>query len=140
VVWLTYREAGPSAGTYRSANAVLRMKAAADPVLVLADWAGRSASLPTSWFSADGIHLGPDAAREMADLIADTLDLLPLPPDPNACQITDSQITDTQVTDTQITDTTAVVAPAVAAPSGADIRGAAQADQGAVRLNLRCPA
>jgi hypothetical protein len=125
VVWLTYREAGPSAGKYRADNVVLRAMAAADPMLVLADWAARSAFLPTSWFSADGIHLGADAAKEMADLIADTLDVLPQRPDPSACRITDTTIPDVTV---------------VAAPGGTDLREGAHASETALRLNLRCPA
>jgi hypothetical protein len=124
VVWLTYREAGASAGKYRADNAVLRTKAAADPMLVIADWAARSARLPTSWFSADGIHLGADAAKAMAGLIADTLDLLPQRPDPSACLIT---------------DTTVAVADAVATAGGTALDEGAQASQTAARLNLRCP-
>jgi hypothetical protein len=74
VIWLTYREAG-NAARYQESNAVLRSRT--DPELVIADWATRSASMPTSWFSADGIHLGPQAAVAMGELIGDTLDHLP---------------------------------------------------------------
>ncbi len=78
VIWLTYREAG-SAGNvtrFRESNAVLRSRT--DPELSLADWASRSAAMPASWFSADGIHLGPQAVAAMAELIGDSLDhLLP---------------------------------------------------------------
>ena len=78
VIWLTYREAG-TAGTvarFRESNAVLRSRT--DPELVIADWASRSAGLPAGWFSSDGIHLGPQAAAAMANLIGDALDgLLP---------------------------------------------------------------
>ncbi len=80
VVWLTYREAG-SAGNvarFRQSNAVLRSRT--DPELVIADWAARSAGMPASWFSADGIHLGPQAAAAMGALIGDTLDLVPIVP------------------------------------------------------------
>jgi hypothetical protein len=73
VIWLTYREVG-NVAQYRQSNAVLRSRT--DPELVIADWAGRSASLPASWFSGDGIHLGAQAAAAMADLIGDTLDQL----------------------------------------------------------------
>lgn len=73
VIWLTYREAG-NVGQYRRNNAVLRSRT--DPELVIADWASRSANLPASWFSGDGIHLGGQAAAAMADLIGDTLDQL----------------------------------------------------------------
>ena len=73
VIWLTYREAG-NVGQYRRSNAVLRSRT--DPELVVADWATRSASMPASWFSGDGIHLGGQAAAAMADLIGDTLDQL----------------------------------------------------------------
>ena len=78
VVWLTYREAGTAGnvGRFRESNAVLRSRS--DPELVLADWASRSAAMPASWFSADGIHLGPQAVAAMAELIGDALDhLLP---------------------------------------------------------------
>jgi hypothetical protein len=77
VVWLTYREAGHSGrvAQYEASNSVLRAKAAEYPELVLADWAERSRSLPASWFSRDGLHLGAPAATAMAGLIADTLDL-----------------------------------------------------------------
>jgi hypothetical protein len=73
VIWLTYREVG-NVGQYRRSNAVLRSRT--DPELVVADWAARSASMPASWFSGDGIHLGGQAAAAMADLIGDTLDEL----------------------------------------------------------------
>jgi hypothetical protein len=74
VIWLTYREAGDAghAEQYRQSNAVLRSRA--DPELVIADWATRSATMPSSWFSADGIHLGPQASAAMGELIGDTLD------------------------------------------------------------------
>ncbi len=76
VIWLTYREAGGpgNATRFRESNAVLRSRN--DPELVLADWATLSAGMPSSWFSADGIHLGPQAAAAMGELIGDTLDLL----------------------------------------------------------------
>lgn len=85
VVWLTYREAGPSATRYRAHNAVVRLKDIAYPELTVADWATLSATMPTSWFSADGIHLGAKAAERMADLIADAIDLLPSPSTANSC-------------------------------------------------------
>ncbi|MEY2400985.1 MAG: hypothetical protein QOJ08_1096 [Ilumatobacteraceae bacterium] len=76
VVWLTYREAGGAGNEerFRQSNAVLRNRT--DPELVIADWASRSAAMPSSWFSADGIHLGPQASAAMGDLIGDTLDQL----------------------------------------------------------------
>ena len=76
VIWLTYREAGGAANAerFRQSNAVLRSRT--DPELVIADWAARSAGMPPSWFSADGIHLGPQAAAAMGTLIGDTLDVL----------------------------------------------------------------
>ena len=43
---------------FRANNAVLRAKAAEYPDLRIADWNARSAGLPHSWFSDDGIHLG----------------------------------------------------------------------------------
>ncbi|HTH07739.1 MAG TPA: hypothetical protein VL916_17800, partial [Ilumatobacteraceae bacterium] len=88
VVWLTYREAGPSAARFRAHNQLLRIRASTTPGLVIADWAARSAGLPTSWFSADGIHLGSDAAKSMADLIADTIDTLQWPQPATACNLT----------------------------------------------------
>ena len=80
VVWLTYREAGGAgnAERYRESNAVLRSRH--DPELILADWASISAGMPSSWFSADGIHLGGQAAAAMGDLIGDTLDQIPVVP------------------------------------------------------------
>ena len=80
VIWLTYREAGGAgnATRYRESNAVLRSRH--DPELVLADWASISAGMPSSWFSADGIHLGGQAAAAMGDLIGDTLDQIPVVP------------------------------------------------------------
>jgi hypothetical protein len=80
VIWLTYREAGGAgnAERYRESNAVLRSRH--DPELVLADWASISAGMPSSWFSADGIHLGGQAAAAMGDLIGDTLDQIPVVP------------------------------------------------------------
>ncbi|MEQ1699297.1 MAG: hypothetical protein ABMA25_04260 [Ilumatobacteraceae bacterium] len=77
VIWLTYREAGPSRSRFRAHNNVLRQKLAVYPDLHLADWAATSAFMPTSWFSADGIHLGGSAASGMAKLIADTIDRVP---------------------------------------------------------------
>ena len=79
VIWLTYREAGGegNAERFRQSNAVLRGRH--DPELLIADWATRSAGMPSSWFSADGIHLGPQAAAAIGDLIGDALDqLLPV--------------------------------------------------------------
>ncbi len=87
VVWLTYREAGPSATRYRAHNAVVRLKDIAYPELTVADWATLSATMPTSWFSADGIHLGAKAAEGMADLIADAIDLLPSSSPQNSCPV-----------------------------------------------------
>jgi hypothetical protein len=80
VIWLTYREAGGAGNEarFRQSNAVLRSRN--DPELVIADWASRSAGMPSSWFSADGIHLGPQAAAAMGDLIGDTLDQIPVVP------------------------------------------------------------
>jgi hypothetical protein len=74
VIWLTYREAGGAtiAAQLRQSNAILRSRT--DPELVIADWASRSATMPSSWFSADGIHLGSQAAAAIGDLIGDTLD------------------------------------------------------------------
>ncbi|MDO8365142.1 MAG: hypothetical protein Q7V88_19790 [Actinomycetota bacterium] len=90
VIWLTYRVAGSSGNRarFQAHNATLRAKTAVHPELRLADWASVSAGLPSSWFSADGIHLGGSAATAMADLIADTLDALPPvvpPPPPDRC-------------------------------------------------------
>lgn len=124
VVWLTYREAGPSASKFRAHNALLRSKAATHPNLILADWATRSAGLPSSWFSADGIHLGTDATIAMADLVADTLDTLPgwLPTSPCV-----------------LTATTAVATTAPPAPVTAVPTGAGDAALPANRLRLSCP-
>jgi hypothetical protein len=80
VIWLTYREAGGPGNVlrYRQSNTVLRSRP--DPELLLADWAIRSAGMPSNWFSADGIHLGAQAAAAMAELIGDTLDLVTFVP------------------------------------------------------------
>jgi hypothetical protein len=124
VVWLTYRQAGATAARYEAHNALLRQRAAADPMLVVADWATLSAGLPIAWFSADGIHLGPQAAEAMAGLIADTLDAI------------DAQLGDT---DCRITDTTVATAPTTtAAPTPSPARPA-RATAVAVRANLTCP-
>ncbi len=76
VIWLTYREAGGAANAerFRQSNAVLRSRH--DPELVIADWATVSAAMPSSWFSADGIHLGAQASAAMGELIGDALDAL----------------------------------------------------------------
>ncbi|MCU1364974.1 MAG: hypothetical protein JWL72_4042 [Ilumatobacteraceae bacterium] len=80
VIWLTYREAGPEASRSHRSNVVLHAKLAQYPELTLADWAGRSAGMPSGWFSADGIHLGVQAAAAMGVLIGDALDALPTVP------------------------------------------------------------
>ncbi|HEY0519141.1 MAG TPA: hypothetical protein VGC84_06575 [Ilumatobacteraceae bacterium] len=79
VIWLTYREAGGAGNVarFRQSNAVLRSRT--DPELILADWASISAGMPSSWFSADGIHLGVQAVGAMARLIGDTLDHVLVP-------------------------------------------------------------
>lgn len=124
VVWLTYRQPGASAARYAAHNAVLRQRAADEPMLVVADWATRSAGLPADWFSADGIHLGPQAAEAMSDLIADTLDAI------------DAQLGDT---DCRITSTTTTNAPTTTtAPTPSPARPA-RATATAARANLSCP-
>lgn len=90
VIWLTYRVAGPSASRFAAHNAVLRTRAAREPMLVIADWATRSRSMPSSWFSGDGIHLGRDATIAMADLVADTLDIVTAPMGGSKCVVTNS--------------------------------------------------
>lgn len=126
VVWLTYREAGPSAGRFRVHNALLRTKASSNPALVIADWAGVSARLPSSWFSGDGIHLGADAAKALADLIADTLDgLPPVTPPASPCHIADAPLS-----------ATSPVAPGTGT---ATVDGPASAVAASRRLNLWCP-
>ena len=129
VIWLTYREAGESASRFRAHNALLREQAAIHPELLLADWAAASAAMPSSWFSADGLHLGADAAKGMAQLIADTIDRLPphlgaeyVPPGP--CLIG---------------ATPAAAGPfAPSGPTAATIGGAAGAAAPARRLNVVC--
>ena len=88
VIWLTYRVAGPSASRFAAHNALLRARATGEPMLVIADWARRSAALPTSWFSGDGIHLGRDATIAMADLIGDTIDQIERAWDGSHCVVT----------------------------------------------------
>lgn len=123
VVWLTYRVAGPSASRFAAHNALLRAKAAVTPNLVIADWAGRSAALPSSWFSADGIHLGTDATIAMADLIGDTLDRITAAWDDSSCIITDTTV--------RLASSTTQAAHAAVGPS--------RALRAARRLQLWCP-
>lgn len=92
VVWLTYRVAGPSASRFAAHNALLRARAAREPMLVIADWARRTAPLPSSWFSGDGIHLGRDATVLMADLIGDTLDQIATAWSGSRCVVTNTSI------------------------------------------------
>jgi len=129
VIWLTYREAGESANRFRAHNALLRQKAAEHPELTLADWAARSAAMPRSWFSADGLHLGADAAEGMATLIADAID--ELPPDLGVEYVPDGPC--------RISDTTAVPPPTPPVQSGGPpTLHAATAAEPARRLQLRC--
>jgi lysophospholipase L1-like esterase len=129
VIWLTYREDGDSASRLRAHNVLLREQAAVHPELVIADWAARSAAMPRSWFSGDGLHLGADAAKGMADLIADTIDELPphlgaeyVPPGP--CHITSTAAPHAPL-------------PAAALPGGT-IGRPVDATEPARRLNLVC--
>jgi hypothetical protein len=125
IIWLTYREAGPSASRFRAHNDLLRAKAATDPNLIIADWALVSSFMPTSWFSSDGIHLGADAARGLADVIADAADLLDLLPPETACSIADARTT---------------AAPSPAGGSGlGTLGGSAGVTDRAGRLHLACP-
>lgn len=80
VIWLTYREAGGPGNIRRlhNHNLVLAAKRAQYKNLRLADWAHVSRSLPSSWFSGDGIHLGGSAASAMATLISNSIDALPV--------------------------------------------------------------
>jgi len=132
VIWLTYREAGPSAARFRAHNNVLRQKLAVHPQLRLADWAGRSAGLPSGWFSADGIHLDTEATKAMADLIADTLDTLPPPTPPSTT--TTSTTLPCLLADTTVPSPTPP--PPAAIVTVAD--SAAEAPVAADRLNLWC--
>jgi hypothetical protein len=126
VIWLTYRVAGPSASRFAAHNAVLRTKAAQQPMLLIADWATRSRSMPTSWFSADGIHLGRDATIAMADLVADTLDIVTARLTPQTCKVTN-------------TTTPAPAAQRPATVIAAALDGAT-ASRTARRQHLWCPA
>lgn len=92
VVWLTYRVAGPSASRFAAHNTLLRARAAREPMLVIADWARRTAPLPSSWFSGDGIHLGRDATVVMADLIGDTLDRIATAWNGSRCVVTGTSL------------------------------------------------
>ena len=77
VVWLTYREVGEGGrpARYSAHNRMLRAKAADYPDLFVADWERRSRSMPTRWFSEDGLHLGASSASALAEFIADSVDL-----------------------------------------------------------------
>ncbi len=85
VVWLTYMEdvtySGLGGQTYadvfREHNRVLRAKAAADPILVVADWNAYADPHP-EWFSFDGIHLSAQGSPALGGFIADQLDQLGL--------------------------------------------------------------
>ena len=85
VLWLTYREDVTYVGSgglsfsevYKQSNASLRAKAAADPVLRLADWNAYSVGHP-EWFAADGIHLSNAGAPVLAQFITSQLNAQPL--------------------------------------------------------------
>ncbi len=124
VVWLTYRQAGASARRFAAHNALLRQRASLDPMLVVADWATLSARLPTAWFSGDGIHLGPEATRAMADLIGDTLDAI------------NDQLGDT---DCRITTSTVATAPTTTIVRTPLPTRPARATVAAGRVNVACP-
>lgn len=76
VVWFTYNESSSVGPRMARHNEVLWARAADEPRLVVGDWNARVRTLPSSWLFGDGIHLGGNAALELADLIADTLDLI----------------------------------------------------------------
>ncbi len=92
---------------------------------MIADWARRSAALPTSWFSGDGIHLGRDATIAMADLIGDTIDQVERAWGGSHCVVTAT---------TNATAATATTTP----PPPALSRGAV-ASRRATRTRLWCP-
>lgn len=83
VVWLTYMEdviyTGLGGLTYadvfREHNRVLRAKAAADPILSVADWNAYADPHP-EWFSSDGIHLSAAGSPALGTYIRDQLDAL----------------------------------------------------------------
>jgi hypothetical protein len=79
VIWLTYREADTPffKARFHANNVMLQGKLQQYPNLRLADWAKVSSTLPASWFSADGIHLGGQSALAMANLIVSAIDALP---------------------------------------------------------------
>lgn len=124
VVWLTYRVAGPSASRFAAHNALLRAKAEREPMLVIADWARRTAPLPSSWFSGDGIHLGSDATVVMADLIGDTLDQIATAWGGSRCVVTGTSV--------------AAPPPISNVPDRPTVAGAT-ATRRATRLMLWCP-
>lgn len=127
VIWLTYRVAGPSASRFAAHNALLRFRAAGEPMLVIADWARRSAALPTSWFSGDGIHLGRDATIAMADLIGDTIDQVERAWGGSHCVVTAT------------TNATAATATATTTPPPPALSRGAVASRRATRTRLWCP-
>jgi hypothetical protein len=124
VVWLTYRVAGPSASRFAAHNALLRARAASEPMLLIADWARRTAPLPTTWFSGDGIHLGREATVVMADLIGDTLDVIARAWSGSRCVVTATSVAAPPPVSTT---------PTRPAPAGAT------ATRRATRLMLWCP-
>lgn len=124
VVWLNYNEDSSVGVRMRRHNTILRAAAAEEPRLVLADWNERVSTLPDGWFTADGIHIGPAAAIELADLIADTLDLVEMTgPGDTLCSLS---------------STPRRAAGATWATSTNDIRSS-RASARAVRLQARCP-
>jgi hypothetical protein len=125
VVWLTYRVAGPSASRFAAHNALLRRRAASEPMLVIADWAMRSAPLPTSWFSGDGIHLGRDATIAMADLIGDTIDQIERPWGGSHCVVTPT--------------TNSPIVTAASTPPVRSVNRTASGGRPAARVRLWCP-
>lgn len=88
IVWFTYNENSSVGPRMARHNIVLRARAADEPRLVVGDWNARVQQLDPSWLFGDGIHLGGKAALELADLIADTLDLIDASgPGPTLCTL-----------------------------------------------------
>lgn len=124
VAWLTYHEDSTVGVKMRAHNRVLREVAGVERRLVLADWNTLADMLPAGWIGGDGIHIGAQAATALAELIADTLDLMERSgPGSTPCSLS------TQPRRTAGTNWT----------TAAETLSRARATSKASRLQLRCP-
>jgi hypothetical protein len=71
VVWVTLREAGTYASSYRGINGVIRAAGRRWRGLRVADWNAWSSG--KAWFGGDGLHLNSAGANGLARLIRNTV-------------------------------------------------------------------